>query len=69
MGHEKPEKSEKPEKQIIFLKSHEKSHDNFLKINKVMKVVMKKIYIYTVRLVQFFHLFSINCISFYYHCY
>ena len=35
MGHEKPEK---PEKQVTFVKSHE----NFKKLTKFMKVVMKK---------------------------
>ena len=42
MDHEKPEK---PEKQVTFLKSHEKSCENFKKLTKVIKVVMiKKIY-------------------------
>lgn len=61
-GHEKPEK---PGKQVTFVKSHGKSHENFKKLTKVIKVVMKK----NVPLMQFFNLFSINCISFYYHCY
>ena len=32
----------KPEKQFTFVKSHGKSHENFKKLTKVMKVVMKK---------------------------
>ena len=38
-GHEKPEE---PEKQVTFVKSLEKSHENFKKLTKVMKVVIKK---------------------------
>ena len=38
-GHEKPEK---PGKQVTFVKSHGKSHENFKKLTKVIKVVMKK---------------------------
>ena len=50
MGHEKPEK------QVTFVKSHEKSHENFKRLTKVMKVVMKK---KSTVIVQFFNLFSI----------
>ena len=37
---------EKPEKQVFFVKSHERSHENFKKLTNVMKVVMKKKKIY-----------------------
>ena len=66
MVHTCHEKREKPEKQVTFVKSHEKSHEKFKKPTKVMKVAMKK---KNLPLVQFLNLFSINCTSFYYHCY
>ena len=40
-GHEKPEK---PEKQVTFVKSHGKYNENFKKLTKVMKVVVKQRY-------------------------
>lgn len=54
---------EKPEKQVNFVKSHGKNNENFKKLTKAMKVVMKK----NLPVLLFFNLFSVNCISFYYH--
>ena len=54
---------EKPEKQFTFVKSHGKSHENFKKLTKVMKVVMKKKK--NLLLAQFFKKFILNKLYFF----